>query len=410
MDTELLSFLALLGVAILVAIFARRLALPYTVGLVVVGALLAVSRAAPAIVLTHDLVFDILLPPLLFEASLALPWRRLYAYAWPIVVLSTLGTILAAAITAAGMVWLLDWPLPAALLFGVLIAATDPVAVIALFRDQGVHGRLRLLVDSESLFNDGVAAVLFAFAVEFVSRGRLDGTALVSLVVIVAGGIGIGLAVGGVAIVVAGRTTDRLEETALTVLAAWGSFALAEHFHASGVLACVAAGLLMGNLGVLRPSVPGSPFSDLARFAVDFWGFAAFLANSIIFLLIGAALASTPFSRFGWLALAVTIGIVLVARAATVYPLCSVFQRSRWAVPWREQHVLWWGGLRGALALALALALPPGLPWRDEIVTAAFGVVAFSVVVQGLTMPAFLRLVGIHRVPSDDRTGRAGRH
>jgi CPA1 family monovalent cation:H+ antiporter len=209
------------------------------------------------------------------------------------------------------------------------------------------------------------------------------------------GGILVGLLCGGAAIAVAGRTSDHLVETALTTVAAYGSFLLAEYLHLSGVLATVAAGLLMGNLGVLR-APEGNPLSSRGReFVLAFWEFAAFIANSLIFLLIGVTVAGIRFDRLGWTALLIAVGLVLIGRALSVYPLCLPFIRSRWTIPAKEQHVLWWGGLRGALALALALALPPSLVMRDEIVVAAFGVVVFSVVVQGLTMPMLLRVLGL---------------
>ncbi len=397
MDHTLNPILLILVVAILVAIAARRLRLPYTVGLVVVGSLIAVLRT-PRIALTHDLVFDILLPPLLFEASLMIPWPRLRADLLPVLVLSTLGTLIAAAVTAAGMVALLHWSPQSALLFGVLIAATDPVAVIALFKDQGVEGRLRLLVESESLFNDGVAAVLFVVALDIAIGHGLAGPELAAtLAETVLGGMAIGAGIAGIVILLAGRTTDHLVEAALTVVAAWGSFALAEHLHVSGVLATVMAGLVLGNTGILRQG-DGAVSEEGRAFVVEAWDFAAFLANSIIFPLIGMSLAGIAFAGIGLPALAVAVLIVLASRAVTVYPLALAFRWSRWAIPAREQHVLWWGGLRGALALALVLALPPDLPDRDAIVAAAFGVVAFSIVVQGLTMPAFLRILGINRV------------
>jgi len=162
----------------------------------------------------------------------------------------------------------------------------------------------------------------------------------------------------------------------------------------SSVLATVAAGLLMGNLG-FSGAPEGNLLSSRGReFVMAFWEFAAFIANSLIFLLIGVTVAGIPFSRLGLTALVVAIALVLIGRALSVYPLCMIFRGSRWTIPIREQHILWWGGLRGALALALALSLPPSLEWRNEIVVAAFGVVVFSVVVQGLTMPPLLRMFG----------------
>jgi len=187
-----------------------------------------------------------------------------------------------------------------------------------------------------------------------------------------------------------------LVEAALTAVAAYGSFLLAESLHCSGVLATVAAGLLMGNLGVLREDERLNILSPDGRsFVIGLWEFAAFIANSLIFLLIGLKVAAMPLTGIGAGALLIAIGLVLAGRALTIYPLCLLFRSSRWAIPMQEQHVLWWGGLRGALALALALALSPTFPFYNEILITAFGVVVFSVVVQGLTMPLLLRKLNI---------------
>lgn len=399
MDIVLTRTIALLGVALVVAIVARRLRLPYTVGLVAAGVGLAAADIQTGAELTHDFIFDIILPPLLFEAALSIQWHELRRDMAPILVLSTLGVVVSAGVVAAGMMQFLSWPAAPALVFGALIAATDPVAVIAMFKDAGVKGRLRLLVESESLFNDGAAAVLFALVLTWTQA--VDGApptaaaAISSLAVMAGGGLFVGLACAGAAIALAGRTFDHLVETALTVVTAYGSFLLAEHFHFSGVLASVAAGLLMGNPGALKDEEKKLGLSAHGRaFIVAFWDFAAFIANSLIFLLIGLAVATIPFALVGWRGLVIAIGLVLAGRFLTVYPLCALFHRSAWAIPLRKQHILWWGGLRGALALALALALPPKLPLRDEILITAFGVVVFSVLAQGLTMPLLLRKLG----------------
>jgi monovalent cation:H+ antiporter, CPA1 family len=192
---------------------------------------------------------------------------------------------------------------------------------------------------------------------------------------------------------IAGTSEDHLVETALTVVAAFGSFLIAEHFGASGVLASVAAGMTMGNLGVLTTKERfGLSITPHGRaFVLEFWEFAAFLANSLVFLLIGSAIATIDFGREGVLALVLVIALALLGRAVAVYPVCLAFLRSRWAIPLNQQHLMWWGGLRGALALALALALPADLPGRDDILISAFAVVAFSVIVQGLTAPLALK-------------------
>jgi Na+:H+ antiporter len=389
----------LLVVAIFVAIVARRVHLPYTVGLVAMGVGLALARVESGSTLTHDLIFDVILPPLLFEAAIKLSWIELRRDALPVLTLATLGVVVSAAIVAGGMAGVLGWPVSAALVFGVLIAATDPVAVIAMFVDTGLSGRLRLLVESEALFNDGVAAVLFVLVLGWSqAQGAEAATPLQvvqALVATAGGGILVGLLCGGLAIAITGRTSDHLVETALTAVAAYGSFLAAEWVHVSGVLATVAAGMLMGNLGIVAAPERNRLSSRGHEVVTAFWEFAAFITNSLVFLMIGITVAGISFGTLGVTALATAIALVLIGRALSVYPVCLIFRGSRWAIPLRQQHVLWWGGLRGALALALALALPPSLAWRNEIVIAAFGVVTFSVLVQGLTMSLLLRVLGL---------------
>jgi CPA1 family monovalent cation:H+ antiporter len=371
------------------------LSLPYTIGLVVAGIGLAFSRFDTGLRLTHDVIFDLILPPLLFEAAINIPWRELRKDLVPVLLLSILGVVISAAIVAGGMGAFLAWPMTSAIVFGVLISATDPVAVIALFKDIGLGGRLRLLVESESLFNDGVAAVMFGLALAYAQSGGINAwTAGWDLLRVSGGGIALGLGVGGSAILIAGRSGEHMVEAAVTGIAAYGAFLAAEAVHVSGVLATVSAGLLMGSLGMRGDSLKFGISPNGRAFVWELWEFAAFFANSIVFLLIGLTVARVPFAQFGWAALGIALGLVLLGRAATVYPLCLLLRASRWKVSLPEQHVLWWGGLRGALALALALALPDRLPLRDDIVIVTFAAVAFSVLVQGVTMPALLRRLG----------------
>jgi len=401
MDLVIAGTLSLLVIAILVAIAARRLSLPYTVGLVISGIVLALAHVHTGIRLTHDIIFEVILPPLLFEAAINIHWHELRRDMLPVLVLSIFGVVISAAIVCTGMVWLLAWPISSALVFAVLIAATDPVAVIAMFKDIGLTGRLGLLVESESLFNDGVAAVLFGLALSW-TQGNAGGAVSAgwALVSTSGGGILAGLTAGAAGLVIAGRTADHFVETAVTVAVAYGAFLGAEYIHVSGVLATVSAGLLMGSVG-LRGDQPQFGLSGQGRsFAVEFWEFLAFIANSFVFLLIGMTAARIPFAELGYGALAIAILLVLFGRAMTVYPICLAFRWSSSAISRPEQHVLWWGGLRGALALALVLSLPASLPLHDAIIIATFAVVAFSVLVQGLTMSPLLRALKL-LPPSD---------
>ncbi len=379
----------LLLVAAIVAMLARRLRLPYTVGLVLAGSALAFFPTARQISLTKELIFTALLPPLIFEAAFQIPWQELRKDLLVIVTLATLGVLLSAGLTAAGIHWLIGWEWATALLVGVLLSATDPVSVIATFKEAGVHGRLRLLVEAESLFNDGTAAVLFGVALAATAGGTVTALGVLqSFLVTVCGGVLCGLLVGGSVLLLAGRTEDYLIEITFTTVAAYGSFLLAEHFHLSGVLATLAAGILVGNVGSC------GTITDKGREEVEsFWGYVGFVANSLIFLLIGLHLPHQHLENV-WTSALVVIVLVTLGRALAVYGSSLLFFKTRLRIAARHQHVLFWGGLRGALALALVLGLPADQPDRDLIVGIAFGVVAFSVIVQGLTMPLLLRRLG----------------
>lgn len=374
--------------AALVSILSRRLHLPISVGLVLAGIGLTFFHYSPNFVLTKRLVFDVFLPPLVFEAAFSLSWREVRRDLGLILVLATLGVVLSAGIIAIGVHYLLHWEWVGALVFGALIAATDPVSVVSVFKESGFRGRIRTLVEAESLFNDVTAVVAFGLALSLLktpSVGVLHLSA--SLITISAGSIFCGFAVAGLILLISGRTDDHLVESLLTFVAAFGSFMLAERLHLSGVLACVVAGLVIGNTGKL------SRLSARGREALEsVWEYIVFVVNSLIFILIGYREAQENFVH-NWASILVGIWIVLVSRAVAIYPLCALFSRSASRVEPIYQHILFWGGLRGALALALVLGLPPNLPHVHEIVTVSFAVVAFSIFVQGLTIGPWLRRV-----------------
>ena len=376
----------MLIVASLVAMVSRRIGLPYTAGLVLAGIGLAYVPVGADLPLSRELIFNVFLPPLIFEAAMQLRWSRFRTEMPLTVVLAVLGVAISAAIVTGGMHLLLGWSVLGAAFFGVLIAATDPVSVIAAFKEMRAEPRLSMVVESESLLNDGVAAVGFAILIGIANGEALTASgAALALLWTVAGGLAIGAVIGFVVLTVAGRTEDHLVEVTLTTVVAWGSFLLAEHIHASGVFAALAAGLIVGNLG------PRGSISVAGRQHVqDFWTYAAFLANSCLFLLIGSHEAHQPIALVS-LPLGIAIVLTLIGRAAAVYPLALPFARSGLRLPATYQHVLVWGGLRGAVGLALALAVPASVAERGQIVVITFGVVAFSIFAQGLTMPRLLR-------------------
>lgn len=382
----------LLFVAAVVALMARRLRLPYTVGLVAAGAALAMTGVLEGFTLTRDLVFRALLPPLIFEAAFFIKWKELRENLIPVLALASLGVVISALIIAGLMSALVGWSFAAATAFGALIAATDPVSVVALFKEMKVEGRLRLLVEAESLLNDGVAAVAFSFALAIVTAGGLSASQGAMLVLReVGGGIACGAATAGLMLYLAGKTKEHLVELTFSTLTAFGAYLLAEHFHCSGVLAVLVAGLMVGNLGHI------GAITDEGREAVGaFWEFAAFIANSIIFLLIGVREMSLGPKLVGELPIiGIAILVSLVARSISVYGVCGTLHWSKSKVRLVDQHILFWGGLKGALSLALVLGLPENFPNRSEIQAAAFGVVAFSVVLQGLTVPVLMRKLGL---------------
>jgi CPA1 family monovalent cation:H+ antiporter len=376
----------LLLISAVVAILTQRLRLPYSVGLVAAGIVLAFIPFSPQINLTKSLLFAVLLPPLIFEAALRLEWRQLRKELPLALVLATVGVVLSAAATTTGMHFLSHWPWNSALVFGALISATDPVSVIAAFRGAHVRSRLRLLVESESLFNDATAAVLFAICVA-AATGSEPTPAQVSwkLLVTIVGSLVCGAVVAYGALLLAGRTEDHLVEITFTTVAAYGSFLLAEHLHLSGVLATLVAGLILGNVRTMK-YIPEADREAI----LSFWDYAAFVANSLIFLLIGMRVGRQHFVGV-WYSVAIAILLVLLSRAIAVYPCCSLFSRSSLRVTMPHQHILFWGGLRGALALALALSLPAEVSQRESIIAVSFAVVACSIFVQGLTMKPMLR-------------------
>lgn len=378
----------------IIAIFARRLKIPYTVGLVVAGIAVTFLPYTFQVNFSKDLLFDVLLPPLIFEAALYIRWKELRKDLPVIVVYATLGVLLSAAVTAAIMHFALGWVWQAAILFGVLIAATDPVSVIAMFKEAKVEGRLRLLVEAESLFNDSTAAVAFTVALAFGLGESLSfGSSVLMMLMSVGGGIVSGLLFGGLALLVIARTEDNLVELAMTTVAAFGSFWLAEHFHLSGILAATTAGLLVGNMTAFD-LITARGEESIAHF----WDFAAFVVNSIVFILLGINVAYQDFAKSGLLILVAIIAVV-ISRAIAIYPCSALFGWSSLKIENAHQHIMFWGGLRGALALALALGIPDSLPYRQEILTVTFGVIAFSVFVQGLSITPLLRRMG--QIPAE---------
>lgn len=386
-------FVTLFSVATAVALLARWLKVPYTIALVVAGLLLGTVHALEPPHLTKELLFSVFLPGLIFEAAFHLDVATFWRNKLTINALAVPGVILAIALTA-----LLFWPavgtlgllpglrLSHALCFAALISATDPIAVVALFKRLGAPPRLTLLIESESLLNDGTAVVLFTLTLGLVSGKESSALgALLDFVQVVGVGALVGAALGFVVSKLIKRVRDPMIEITLTTITAYGSFVLGDSLHGSGIIATVAAGMLCGSYGARRGMSPS------ALLAVEsFWEYVAFALNSVVFLLIGfavrieALLHSFPVILIAYLA-------VTVVRAGVVFLITLLLRRTAERMQWSWSTVLTWGGLRGSLSMVLALSLEEAFPLRSEIITITFGVVILSILVQGLTMSPLLR-------------------
>ncbi|PWB77800.1 MAG: Na+/H+ antiporter [Anaerolineales bacterium] len=381
---------ALLLIATLVGIVARRSRMPYTVGLVIVGAALAILYQPFHIEVEPELILGIFVPPLIFEAAFHLPIKELRRNITSILALAIVGVLLTTFLVG-GIVHLgSGMDITSAIVFGSIIAATDPVAVIALFGSLGVPKRLQVLLEGESLLNDGTAIVVFNIAVTAAVTGSFDLREGIGEFIFSAGmGLGIGLVLGLVASFIISKVDDYLIETAITFVLAYGAFILAEMIHVSGVLAVVAAGLVNGNIG------PRGMSSTTRIVVYNFWDFMSFLANSFVFLMIGLVV-DLPLLVDNWRATLWGILAALLSRLIVIYGL---FPRSK-TLPFRWKHILFWGGLRGAISLALVLGLTTkiGREVSGQLQAMVFGLVVFTLLVQGTSMNWLVKRTGIiHR-------------
>jgi len=368
--------IGLLLIATLVGIVTNRLRVPYTVGLVLIGLALSFGNQAN-INISPELILGLLVPPLIFEAAFHIRAKDLRDDIAPILALAIPGVLITTFLVGYVIAWGTGFPLSVALIFGALVAATDPVAVVALFRSLGVPKRLQVLIEGESLFNDGTAIVIFHLMIAIAVTGKFNLVdSIIDFFVVAGGGLLAGFVLGVLVSQAISRIDDPLIETTLTTVLAFGSYIVAEQLHVSGVLAVVAAGLVSGNIGPRGMS----PTTRILVF--NFWEYGAFLANSFVFLLIGLQINLQVLAT-DWQVIIWAILAVLVARAVGVYGLSWIGR----GMPRSYKHVLYWGGLRGAISLALALSLPASLgEARGEIQTMSFGIVLFTLLVQGLTM------------------------
>ncbi|MDJ0575820.1 MAG: sodium:proton antiporter [Xenococcaceae cyanobacterium MO_234.B1] len=420
LNTEI-DILVLLLVACLAAIAFKRINFPYTVGLVIVGLVLSflgknieALEVVNTFRLSEELILFIFVPPLIFESALNMDGRILLRNLAPVLTLAAPGLLISTAIVGTTLAWLTPLSLGQALLFGSLISATDPVAVIALFKELGTPKQLAILVEGESLFNDATAIVTFNIILAIIAAGAVGADAIqqgtLDFLVAFVGGVLVGAAFGYLMRLVMNLVKeDSLLLSTITTITAYGAFLIAEEvFHVSPVMSVVSAGLVVGWYK------SNSLEAEVREYVGEFWEYAAFLANSLIFLLVGITASSFRFfeqlsqTESLLTSLGITIATVLVARAIVVFtliPLVNLFSKSK--IPFSYQLVSYWGGLRGAVCLALALSIDPKFPNRDLIVILTLGIALFTLLIPGTTVGKLIQSLKLNRPSIVDRVGQA---
>jgi CPA1 family monovalent cation:H+ antiporter len=421
LNTEI-EILVLLLVACVAGVALKKLNLPYTVGLVVVGLILSgLARNIPALEiintfkLSEELILFIFVPPLIFESALNLDSRLLLRNLSPVLVLAAPGLLISTAIVGLVLAWLTPLSLGQALLFGSLISATDPVAVIALFKELGVPKQLAILVEGESLFNDATAIVTFNIILGVIAAGAVGSNAIqqgtLAFLASFVGGILVGAIFGYLM-----RSTMNLAKNnslilaTITTIIAYGAFLLAEEiFKVSPVMSVVSAGLVIGwyKSNCLE--------KETREYIGEFWEYTAFLANSLIFLLVGITASSFQFftqvSKTQYLlsTLGITILTVLIARAIVIFTLIPLvnFFFSKSKIPVSYQLVSYWGGLRGAVCLALALSIDVEFPNRDLIIILTLGIALFTLLIPGTTIGKLIQILQLNRPSVLEQIGQA---
>jgi len=375
------TLIALLLVATICALIARRLRIPYVVGLVLAGLAITKQALPESIGLDPDVVLNLFLPILIFEAAINTDISRLKSTLKPILLLAGPGVLLAATITSSLLKFGLNLAWITASAVGVILTITDTVSVIAAFRSVPVPARLATIVEGESLFNDGIALVLLGM----ITTIHLEGTFTVAqgleqLVIAFGGGTVLGLGLGYLCVGLFRQNDDALSNLLLTVAVALGTFQIGQNLGVSSAIAVVIVGLVIGNLGFRETS------ASTRVTLLNFWEYAGFGANTFIFLLVG--LEVDPQVLWATIPAAIAvIGMYQIGRIFSIYPLLFILGFFDRKIPLRWQHVLIIGNVKGSLSMALALTLPLTLPHRAQVIALVFSTVFVSFIGQGLSLP-----------------------
>ncbi|MBV9898344.1 MAG: sodium:proton antiporter [Chloroflexi bacterium] len=384
--------LMLLGAALL-GIVAWRINLPYAVVLVLAGLAVEQFHVVDLPQLEPRVLLFVFLPPLLFDAAFRLDDVQLRRLAQPVLWLAVPGTLATAAIVGIILHSVLQLDLAEALLFGSIVSATDPVAVVGVFRNIDAPRRLAVLVEGESLINDGVAITLYTATIGLATGGSAELTGALGLFVReVVGGVAVGAVMGVVFSRVTATIDDHMIEMTLSTALAYGSYLAAQWIGTSGALACVAAGLIHGSYG---REVGMS--ERTRRLLDDLWEYFGFVVNALVFLLVGFSSNLAALVASAGPVLVSIVSVVFARVVVVMIPpeLLRLTRRINVVTSKGERAVLIWGGLRGALTITLALALPSDIAHRQLLIAMAFGVVLFTLLIQGVTLSQVIKRTGL---------------
>jgi len=386
------TFLILLIITSAVAMLTKKINLPYTIVLVTIGLILGYLKIINAPHLSKDMLYYIFLPPLIFQTAIHLNFDDLKRDFPVILTLVIPGVVLSTIVTGYAFlgigedIFKQSVDLSIGLLFGAAVAATDPVAVISIFEKLGVPRRLRFLVDSESLLNDGTSIVIFSIVLELINHKLSSmNSAFIDFFFVVGVGLLVGYFIGLITDELIKRAEDPMVVITLTTVAAYLSFIVADKIGVSGVMSTVAAGLVIGQRSLLNPIYP-----TIKLTTETFWDYGAFLANSLIFLIIGFSINLNLLYKF-WPLILIAYIAMMFARFIVIFFTWGSFFKTSYKFPFSWSVVMGWGGIRGALTMVLALSLPDSFKYKEVIVTMVFGVVLLSIFIQGITVPFVIK-------------------
>ncbi len=389
----LLLLLVVAGMATLLGIFSRRATLlPYPVVLALAGVVIGLIPNVPVPHLGADVLLVAFVPGLVFEAGLTLDLAELRRRIVSVGLLVTVGVALTVVLIGLFTHWLIGFALADAMLLGAILAATDPIAVVTLLRRLKAPTGLATILEGESLLNDGTGVAAFSAVLATIVAGSPSfADAGIRFIELTVGGTLIGVLVGLVGLLLLRFADDAQLEILATLVVAYGSYLIADLVHASGIVAVVVAGIVVAAWGTRLGRLHGPQL-------LGFWSVLAFVLNAMLFILVGAALPATALLPVAGLVV-VAFLVMFLARAIPVYGLLWLAALRPPPIPWRWRHLTFWAGLRGALAVALALSVAstPGVDHRVSLV--AYGVVLLSLVIQGGLISPVMRALKIESTP-----------